>query len=195
VDAFVHVIEQYLTFPAGGMLADRLAEAVLSTLLELGPLALSQPRDYVVRANVMWASSLALNGLIGLGVPQDWTTHHIGHELTALYGIEHARTLAAVLPAVLAERRAAKAEKLLQYGARVLGVAGGTPDERAEQAIARTAQFFESLGVPTKLSAHGVGADQVPVVVAKLKASRRVRMGERLDVTLDHVTRILERAL
>jgi NADP-dependent alcohol dehydrogenase len=195
VDAFVHVLEQYLTFPAGGVLSDRLAEAVLLTLLEQGPLALSRPNDYGVRANVTWAASLALNGLLGVGVPQDWTTHHVGHELTALFGIDHARSLAALLPAVLTVRRRQKADKLVQFGERVLGVVGGSPESRSEQTIARTAAFFESLGVPATLSAYELGGEPIPKVLANLKASRRLRMGEKLDVTLDDVAKILELAL
>ncbi|HEV8547738.1 MAG TPA: iron-containing alcohol dehydrogenase, partial [Polyangiaceae bacterium] len=169
VDAFVHVLEQYLTFPAFAALTDRLAEAVLLTLLEQGPLALSQPNDYAVRANVMWAATLALNGLVGAGVPQDWTTHHIGHELTALFGIDHARTLAAVLPALLGVRRQQKAEKLLQYGERVLGVREGSTEARIDRTIAKTAAFFEALGVPATLSAYELAGDTSAVVVAKLK--------------------------
>jgi NADP-dependent alcohol dehydrogenase len=188
-DAFVHVLEQYLTYPTGGVLSDRLAEAILLTLTEQGPLALSDPKNYEVRANLMWAANLALNGLIAQGVPQDWTTHHIGHELTALFGIDHARSLAVVLPALLDARREHKREKLLQFGARVFGV------DTVDATIAKTSAFFESLGIPTQLSAYGVTADVVPQVVAKLKANRRLRMGERLDITPEEAGKILARAL
>jgi NADP-dependent alcohol dehydrogenase len=195
VDAFVHVLEQYLTFPAGGALQDRLAEAILSTLLEFGPLALEKPEDYEVRANVMWAATLALNGLIGAGVPQDWTTHNLGHELTALFGLDHARSLAAVLPAVLEERREQKRQKLLQYGARIFGLTEGDEPARVTAAIARTAAFFEQMGLPTRLSAHGIGEEAIARVIDQLKAARRLRMGERLDVTLEHARAMLTRAL
>jgi NADP-dependent alcohol dehydrogenase len=188
-DAFVHVLEQYLTYPAGGVLSDRLAEAILLTLKEQGPRALSDPKDYEVRANLMWAANLALNGLIAQGVPQDWTTHHIGHELTALFGIDHARSLAVVLPAVLEARRQQKSEKLLQLGWRVFGV------DSIDETIAKIVAFFESLGIPTRLSAYGVGEQAVPQVVAKLKSNRRLRMGERLDITPDEAGKILARAL
>ncbi|HEY5376705.1 MAG TPA: iron-containing alcohol dehydrogenase [Polyangiaceae bacterium] len=188
-DAFVHVLEQYLTYPAGGVLSDRLAEAILLTLKEQGPLALSDPKNYEVRANLMWAANLALNGLIAQGVPQDWTTHHIGHELTALFGIDHARSLAVVLPALLEARRQQKSEKLLQFGWRVFGV------DSIDETIAKTIAFFETLGIPTRLSAYGVGEEAVPQVVAKLKANRRLRMGERLDITPDEAGKILARAL
>jgi len=188
-DAFVHVLEQYLTYPAGGVLSDRLAEAILLTLKEQGPLALSDPKNYEVRANLMWAANLALNGLIAQGVPQDWTTHHIGHELTALFGIDHARSLAVVLPAVLEARRQQKSEKLLQLGWRVFGV------DSIDETIAKIVAFFESLGIPTRLSAYGVGEEAVPQVVAQLKSNRRLRMGERLDITPDEAGKILARAL
>jgi NADP-dependent alcohol dehydrogenase len=194
-DAFVHVLEQYLTYPAGGVLSDRLAEALLITLKEQGPLALSDPTNYEVRANLMWAASLALNGLIGQGVPQDWTTHHIGHELTALFGLDHARSLAVVLPAVLEARRQQKAEKILQFGARVFGISGASDAEAIDATIAQTVAFFESLGIPTRLSAHGITEDAIPQIVAKLKANRRLRMGERLDITPDAAGKILALAL
>ena len=194
-DAFVHVLEQYLTYPAGGALSDRLAEAILLTLREQGPIALSEPTNYEARANVMWSANLALNGLIGNGVPQDWTAHHIGHELTALYGIDHARSLAVILPSVLEARRSQKAEKLLQFGARVFGIDSGTSDERVDQTIAQTRAFFEALGLPTRLSAYGAGEEAVPQVVAKLKANRRLRMGEKLDITPDEAGKILSRAI
>jgi len=194
-DAFVHVLEQYLTYPAGGALSDRLAEALLLTLKEQGPLALSDPQNYEVRANLMWAASLSLNGLIGQGVPQDWTTHHIGHELTAQYGLDHARSLAVVLPAVLEARRQQKAEKLLQFGARVFGIRDSDQAEAIDTTIAQTAAFFESLGIPTRLSAYGIGEEAIPLIVAKLKASRRLRMGERLDITPDAAGTMLSLAL
>jgi NADP-dependent alcohol dehydrogenase len=195
VDAYVHVLEQYLTFPVGGALQDRLAEAILATLLEFGPQVLKSPEDYEARANVMWSATLALNGLIGVGVPQDWTTHNLGHELTALHGLDHARSLAVVLPAVLEARREQKQQKLLQYGARIFGLTEGEPAARVSGAIARTAAFFESLGVPTRLSAYQLGEEIISPVIEQLKAARRVRMGERLDVTLEQARAILVRAL
>jgi len=194
-DAFVHVLEQYLTYPTGGVLSDRLAEALLITLKEQGPLALNDPTNYEVRANLMWAASLALNGLIGQGVPQDWTTHHIGHELTALFGLDHARSLAVVLPAVLEARRQQKSAKLVQFGARVFGISAATDAEAIDATIAQTVAFFESLGIPTRLSAHDISADAIPQIVANLKSNRRLRMGERLDITPDAAGKILALAL
>jgi NADP-dependent alcohol dehydrogenase len=195
VDAYVHVLEQYLTFQAGGMLSDRIAEGILLTLRECGPLALLKPEDYVIRANLMWSSTLALNGLIGLGVPQDWTTHHIGHELTALHGIDHARSLAAVMPSVMKARRQQKADKILQYGARVFGILDGELESRINSTIQQTREFFESLGVQTRLGDYGIHEDDIPRVIANLKAARRVRFGERLDITLEQVAGILKDAL
>ena len=195
IDAFIHVLEQYLTFPVGGILSDRLAEALLLTLKEQGPLALHQPTNYEVKANLMWAASLSLNGLIGQGVPQDWTTHHIGHELTALFGLDHARSLAVVLPALLEARRQQKAQKIVQFGARVFGINDSNDAEAIDATIAQTAAFFESLGVPTRLSAYGIGEEVIPQIAARLKANRRLRMGERLDITPDAVGKILALAL
>lgn len=195
VDAFVHVVEQYLTYPANGSVQDRFAEGLLLTLIEEGPKALSDPENYEVRANIMWAATLALNGLIGAGVPQDWTTHMIGHEITALHGVDHARTLAVVLPATLSIRREAKRAKLLQYASRVWGLNAGSEDERIDGAIASTRAFFESLDVPTRLAGHGIGAEAIPALIAALEKHGMTALGEQREVTPDISRRILETAL
>jgi NADP-dependent alcohol dehydrogenase len=196
VDAFVHTIEQYLTFPAGAPLQDRFAESILQTLVEVGPQTLAKPTDYDLRANFVWAATMALNGLIGQGVPQDWSTHMIGHELTALYGIDHARTLASVLPHLPRVQSKNKAEKLLQYAERIWGVREGSPDERIEAGIAATEKFFESLGVPTRLKAYDqVKADTPSTVARRLTANGMTGLGERQAVTPESVKKILELSL
>ncbi len=118
--------------------SDRFAEGILLTLIEDGPKALQEPENYNVRANIMWAATQALNGLIGAGVPQDWATHMLGHELTAMHGLDHAQTLAIVLPALWNEKRDAKREKLLQYAERVWNITEGSDDQRIDAAIAAT---------------------------------------------------------
>lgn len=168
IDAFTHTVEQYLTYPVNAPLQDRMAESILKTLIEEGPKTLSDLHDYDARANVMWCATMALNGLIGVGVPQDWATHNIGHELTALHGIDHARTLAVVLPSVLTVQRESKRAKLLQYAERVWGITAGTDESRIIAAIDKTRNFFESVGVPTHLSAHGVGEEVIDIVVNRL---------------------------
>ena len=193
-DAFVHVVEQYLTYPVGGLAQDRFAEGLLQTLIEVGPQALATPDDYDTRANLMWVAALALNGLIGAGVPQDWATHMIGHELTALYGIDHARTLAIVLPSLLNVQRQHKRAKLLQYAQRVWNINDGSDDERIDQAIARTRQFFESLGVKTRLSDYGLGPEAIDAVVAQLEAHGMSALGERQDISPEVSRAILEGA-
>jgi NADP-dependent alcohol dehydrogenase len=195
VDAFVHVMEQYMTYPAGAPVQDRFAEGLLQTLVEDGPRALAEPENVEVRANLMWTATLALNGLIGAGVPQDWSTHMIGHELTALYGLDHAQTLAVVLPAMLRERREAKRAKLLQYAARVWGLVDGDEDARIEAAIVRTEEFFRSVGVPTRLSDYGVGKDAVAAVVNALEAHGMTKLGETGEVTLGVSRKVLERCV
>ena len=193
-DAFVHVVEQYLTYPVGGLAQDRFAEGLLQTLIEVGPQALATPDDYDTRANLMWVAALALNGLIGAGVPQDWATHMIGHELTALYGIDHARTLAIVLPSLLNVQRQHKRAKLLQYAQRVWNLNDGSDDQRIDQAIARTRQFFESLGVKTRLSDYGLGPEAIDAVVAQLEAHGMSALGERQDISPEVSRAILEGA-
>jgi len=191
VDAFVHVVEQYLTYPADAPLQDRMAESILLTLIEEGPKALAQPQSYEVRANIMWSATLALNGLIGLGVPGDWSTHMIGHEITALAGLDHAQTLAIALPGVLEVRREQKREKLLQYALRVWGVVKGSDAERIDAAIARTREFFEKLGVPTRLSAYQLDATVAARAAERLEKRGWVKLGERSDIDPPTVRRAL----
>ena len=195
VDAFVHVMEQYVTQPAKAAVQDRYAESLLLTLIETGPQALAHPTDYDVRANLMWAATQALHGAVGAGVPQDWATHMIGHEITALYGLDHAQTLAVVLPNLLDVRRDVKRAKLLQYAERVWGLRAGDEDARIDQAIAHTRAFFESLGVHTRLADYGVGADAVERIVAQLEAHRMVKLGEDRAVDLALSRRIVEACL
>ena len=195
VDAFVHTTEQYLTYPAEAPLQDRYAEGLLRTLIEEGPKALANPQDYAVRANLMWCATQALNGLLGCGVPQDWATHMIGHELTALYHIDHAQTLAVVLPALLAERREAKRAKLLQFAERVWDIRAGDEDARIDAAIAATRAFFEQMGLPTRLSGHGLDAEAVPQVLAQLERHGMTALGEQREIDLACSERILLRAL
>ncbi|MEZ6138963.1 MAG: iron-containing alcohol dehydrogenase [Zavarzinella sp.] len=191
VDAFVHTVEQYLTFPANAPLQDRMAESILQTLIEVGPRTLAEPTNYDHRANMMWTATMALNGLIGVGVPQDWATHMIGHELTALHDIDHARTLAIVLPSLLSVKRNEKRAKLLQYGERVWNVDSGTTDERIDRTIECTRRFFESMGVPTRLGAYGLGQETAAKVAERLQARGVIELGERKDISPQVVEKIL----
>jgi NADP-dependent alcohol dehydrogenase len=190
-DAFVHVIEQYLTYPADAPLQDRQAEAILKTLVEEGPRALRRPRDYAARANLVWCATQALNGLISCGVPQDWTTHMIGHELTAFYGLDHAQTLVVVLPAVLAHQRKVKAKKLVQYAERIWGVKTG---DKAALAIRKTEGFFRSLGMKTRLSEYGIGSEQFTELAARFE-QRGIKLGERQRIGSRQVRQILQLCL
>lgn len=195
VDAFVHTVEQYLTYPAGAPLQDRFAEGVLLTLIEEGPKTLAEPRNYDARANVMWCATMALNGLIGVGVPQDWATHGIGHELTALFGLDHAQTLAVVLPSLLTVQKAGKLDKLVQYAERVWDIRQGSPEQKAELAIVSTRAFFEAMGVKTRLSEYGVAADQLGAVPERLAARGPIALGEHGDIDGEKVREILAGAL
>jgi len=195
IDAFVHVTEQYLTYPVGARVQDRIAEGILQTLIEIGPTSVAEPENYDARANHVWCASLALCGIVGAGVPQDWATHMIGHELTALFGIDHGQTLAIVLPALLEVRREQKRAKLLQYAERVWHIERGSEEEKIDLAIQKTREFFESLGVKTRLSQYGIGADKIPVIIEQLKAHGWTALSETQDLTLDISQKILERAL
>ncbi len=195
VDAFVHILEQYLTFPVGGEVQDRLAEGLLQVLVDNGPRALMEPTNYQVRANLMWAASLALNGLIGRGVPQDWSTHAIGHQLTALHGLDHAQSLAVVLPSLLREQSAQKQEKLAQFAERVWHSGREDRALRIEEAIIRTEQFFQQMGVGTRLADYGLTESCIPAICSNLKRFGLTALGEQQDIDPDKVARILSHAL
>jgi NADP-dependent alcohol dehydrogenase len=197
VDTFVHVLEQYLTYPVNAKIQDRLAEGILLTVIEEGPKALANPNDYGVRSNLMWASTMAMNGLIGSGVPQDWSTHIVGHGITALYGLDHGQTLAIVLPAMLEVQKTEKRDKLLQYAERVWDIKGKSQEDTTAIAIQKTREFFESVGVSTRLSSYGLGKAAIPKVVEALEPleSLQIKLGENGTLTLDGVQKVLELAL
>ncbi len=191
-DAFVHVMEQYVTYPADAPLQDGLAEAIARTLVEHGPKALRQPRNYSVRATLAFCTTLALNGLIGCGVPQDWSTHLIGHELTAFYGLDHAQTLVVVLPAVWRHQKRGKRKKLEKLAERVWGVKSAR--DKAEAAIRKTEQFFKSLGMKTRLSEYGIGPERFQEIAARFDA-RGLKLGERQAIGAKQVLEILRLCL
>lgn len=195
VDAYTHVMEQYLTYPSNAPLQDQMAESILKTLIEEGPKTLANPHDYDARANVMWCATMALNGLIAAGVPQDWATHMIGHELTAEHGLDHAQSLAIILPSNLCVRRDRKWQKLLQYAQRVWNIVDGSEEERVEQAIAQTRNFFESVGVRTRLSDYGIGRETIPVIIERLYCHGFAVLGEQQDVDSQVVEKILSLSL
>ena len=192
VDAFVHVMEQYLTYPANAPIQDRFAEGILLTLIEEGPKALENPKDYDARANIMWCATMALNGLINQGVPQDWATHMIGHELTAMYGLDHAQTLAIVLPNIMNYKRDKKEAKLLQYAERVWNITEGNINERIDTAIEKTRAFFEVMGAKTKLSGYDVDTKKLPDIIDALVRHNMVALGEHKDIRISDSKKILE---
>lgn len=197
IDAFVHIMEQYLTYSVNGKVQDRFSEGLLQTLIEDGPKALAPEtkEDLAVRANVMWSATMALNGLIGAGVPQDWTTHMIGHELTGAHGIDHARTLSIVLPAVMKVRREEKRGKLLQYAERVWHIHDGNEEARIDQAIAATEAFFTKMGVPTRLSHVDLGESDIEPMIVKLAEHGMVKLSEQRNITPEISRKILRAAL
>jgi NADP-dependent alcohol dehydrogenase len=192
VDAYTHVLEQYLTYPHEGYLQDRIAESILQTLIQVGPEVVEKPADYALASNFMWSCTMALNGLIQKGVPSDWATHMIGHELTALYGIDHARTLAVVGPNLYRVMFETKKGKLAQYGKRIFNLTG-SDDEIANEAINKTVEFFHTMGMQTKLSDYtkdfGKTAD---FIVTRFEERGWKALGEKQNITLDKVQSIVE---
>ena len=193
VDAFTHVLEQYLTYKHDAMLQDRLAESILQTLIEVGPSVVQNPSDYKLASNFVWSATMALNGLIQKGVPSDWATHMIGHELTALYEIDHARTLAIIGPNLYRVLFETKKEKLAQYGQRVWNISGNSMDEIANQAIDKTVEFFHTMGMKTKLSENTENYKQTAdFIVNRFQERGWLALGEKQNVTLEKVREIVE---
>ncbi|RZJ35144.1 MAG: iron-containing alcohol dehydrogenase [Flavobacterium sp.] len=194
VDAFTHVMEQYMTYSHEGYLQDRIAEAILLTLIEIGPQVVENPGNYAVASNFMWCCTMALNGLLNKGVPTDWATHTIGHELTALYKIDHARTLAVIAPRLYEVMFESKKEKLAQYGRRIFNLSGD--DEKvAREAISETEKFFQKMGMETRLSKYTPEyAGTADFIVDRFEKRGWRTLGERQNITLERVKEIVERS-
>ena len=195
VDAFVHTFEQYMTYPVDAKIQDRFAEGVFLTLIEDGPKVLANPSDYHARANIMWAATMGLNGILGVGVPQDWSSHAIGHELTAIYGLDHAQTLAIIVPVLMEHQKADKREKLIQYAKRVWNYQGNNNNEAVRLAIDNTRAFFEQMGVKTRFADYGIDDGQFPLVLKKLAEHKPPLLGERNNIDSRVVEAILRAAL
>ena len=190
-DTYVHVMEQYMTTPGQSRVMDRWAEGILQTLIEIAPKIRANQHDYDQMANFMLCATMGLNGFIAMGVPQDWATHMIGHELTALHGVTHGQTLVVVLPALMSVMREQKKGKILQYGERVFGIREGSEDERIDRTIRATEEFFRSLGLATRLHELQIGQDTIDEIVRRFN-ERGSRLGEAGNITGDVTRRILE---
>lgn len=195
IDAFTHTMEQYLTFPSDNLLQERYAEGILSTLIEIGPGVVADPADYKLAANLMWCANQALNGLLRCGVVTDWATHMIGHELTALHGIDHAQTLAIIAPRLYEAKFENKKEKLAQYGRRVWQLAG-EDEEVARAAIRKTEEFFHQLGIGTRLSDYTADFAETPAIIKQRFTERNwTGLGERQDLTPAEAEQIVVSAI
>ncbi|MFY0714409.1 iron-containing alcohol dehydrogenase [Seonamhaeicola sp. NFXS20] len=194
-DAFTHVLEQYMTYPIGALLQDRFAESILQTLIEVAPTVLKDPTNYNAASNFMWSCTMALNGLIQKGVPTDWAIHAMGHELTALFGIDHARTLAVIAPSHYKYNFEAKKEKLAQYAERVWNVTEGSTDDKAYAAIEKTEAFFQELGINTKLSDYTKNYEGTAEKIAKRFTDRGwTGLGEHKSLSPEKVESIVKMA-
>ena len=194
-DAFTHVLEQYMTYPNGAILQDRFAESILQTIIEVAPKVIKDPTDYKAASNFMWSCTMALNGLIQKGVPTDWAVHAMGHELTALFGIDHARTLAVIAPSHYKYNFEAKKEKLAQYGERVWNITEGSTEDKAHAAIEKTVSFFHELGIDTKLSDYTKEYEGTAEEIAKRFTDRGwTGLGEHQNLSPDKVEKIVKMA-
>ena len=190
-DTFIHVLEQYLTTPGQSRIMDRWAEGILQTIIEIAPQIQACQCDYELMADFMMSATMGLNGFVAMGVTQDWATHMIGHELTALHGITHGATLAIVCPGTMKVLREQKGDKILQYGERVWGIVEGSREERIDAAIDRTEQFFRSLGLHTRLGEEQIGEETIAEIERRFNA-RHAAYGEAHNVTGAVARQILE---
>lgn len=190
-DTFVHVMEQYMTTPGQSRVMDRWSEGVLQTLIEIAPEIEKRSDDYDLMADFMLSATMGLNGFLALGVTQDWCTHMIGHELTALHGLTHGATLAIVFPGTLRVLREQKKGKILQYGERIWNITSGSDDERIEKTIAKTEEFFASLGLSTRLHQENIGEATIAEIERRFN-ERKVTFGENANVTGSVARKILE---
>jgi len=189
-DAFTHVLEQYMTTTGQSRIMDRWAEGLLLTIIDIAPKILANRKDYDLMADFMLSATLALNDFIRMGVTQDWATHMIGHELTAIHGTTHGHTLAIVMPGTLRVLKEQKHYKLLQYGERVFNITEGAENERVERAIEKTEEFYRSLGLTTRLSEEGIGKDIIDIIVKRFN-NRNVAYGEKRNVNGEVAGKIL----
>ena len=194
-DAFTHVLEQYMTYPIGALLQDRFAESILQTLVEVAPKVIKDPTDYKAASDFMWSCTMALNGLIQKGVPGDWAVHMMGHELTALFGIDHARTLAVIAPSHYKYNFEDKKEKLAQYGERVWNITEGNTEDKAHAAIEKTVTFFHELGIDTKLSDYTKDYNGTAEEISKRFTDRGwLGLGEHQSLSPEKVEKIVKMA-
>lgn len=193
-DAYTHVLEQYMTTPGQSRIMDRWAEGVLLTVIEIAPKIKENPKDYDLMADYMLSATLALNDFIRMGITQDWATHQIGHELTALNGITHGHSLAIVMPGLLRVLKQQKFDKLLQYGERIFNITEGSDDEKVNKAIEKTEEFYRSLGLTTRLSEEGVGEETIETIARRFN-ERGVAFGENQNVTGEVAREILNKCL
>lgn len=192
-DAFTHVLEQYMTYPVGALLQDRFSESIMQTLIEIAPRIIANPSDYNAASDFMWCCTMALNGLIQKGVPGDWAVHAMGHELTALYGIDHARTLAIIAPSHYRYNFEAKKGKLAQYAERVWGIDQGSAEDKARIAIDQTEKFFHSIGIKTKLSEYTASYPGTAQLINRRFTERGLTgIGEHKNLTPHDAEKILE---
>lgn len=192
VDAFIHVLEQYLTYNTNSPVQDYIAEGILKTLIKEGNKALSMDiPDYENRANIMWAATMALNGLLSCGVVTDWSTHKIGHELTALHGVDHAASLAIVLPAVIDIVRVERKEKLLQYARNVWDISEKDENVIIDILIEKTNSFFNNLGIKSRLSDYNISVEDVDFIVKRFEERDTNSIGNLTDVKVTDLRNIL----
>lgn len=196
IDSFVHILEQYLGFDDKSYVSERFSEGLLRNIIDLSSTISSANNiSYDDMANFMWTATMALNGLIACGVKEDWATHMIGHELTALYGLDHAVSLAIVLPGLLDFVKTSRRQKLLQYAYRVWDIDIKNEDKAISEVIMKTEELFTNIGIKTKFSDYGIGIEVIEKVKEKFLGRGVKYISMLKDVEVDDINVILSRRL
>jgi NADP-dependent alcohol dehydrogenase len=193
VDAMTHVLEQYMTYQQNAPIQYGYAETLMRVLVEWGPKLVDEPSDEA-RENVMFAANQALNGFLGAGLPQDWSTHMIGHAITAIYDIDHARTLSTIMPSVMRLRIGPKRAMLARLARNVFLSAEISDEKAADFAISRLEQFFARMGCPVKLREYGVAVD-ADEIADHLERASQTALGEHADIDPQTVREIIALAM
>lgn len=194
VDTFVHVMELYATYDVNTPLQDSWALGLIKTLIQEAPKVFENKEDYDAKANICWCATCGLNYWLSVGAVQDWSTHRIGHELTAFYGLAHGQSLAIVLPRLWEQRKGDKSLKLAKLARDVFGCKESDDLKASDCAIHKTEEFFNSIGMPTKLSDYKIDALEAAQRVKERFEKRETLLGEDLKVTPQMVYDILSKS-